>query len=743
MISRSFWLLIVLVTSSRLLPAGSQTPYPKKTVSLQYLSTAPVIDGVLESTWQQATVVTEFYEVEPGRNIAPPVKTIAYVGYDNQNFYFAFHCLDPKPGSIRATLSDRDKAFNDDSIAVLIDTFNDSRRAYELFVNPYGIQGDLIRTESQGEDASFDTIWKSAARITKDGWVAEAAVPFKSIRFQNAGTQSWGFALFRNYPRNVRHQIISLRLDYNNPCIICQFDTFTGIQGVKAGRNIEFSPTLTGLYTDQPLLEADHIRRDVQAGVGVKYSVTPNITLDFVTNPDFSQVEADVDQLDVNTRFALFFPEKRPFFLEGQDYFSVSGPLNLFHSRAIVDPLLAGKLTGKVGKHQFGFISARDQAPAIVVAGPEGSSVFGLQGSSLANVARYRHDLFKSSSVGGFMSDLQLEGGHSTLFATDLLLRPYRNLEVIALAARSSANALASRELAQSWGSATRDGGAGFLSARLSSRNYEVHTSYSDIGADFRADLGFLQRTDLRRIEFGGNYQWYTEGHPLIVRIGPIAGYSHASNHRGESVEGTISAGLFGELRGQTYVNIRYGSNLERARGVLFEKLSNLELNVFTNPSQMFSGGLSYTRGDQIDFTNLRLGRGYQLGANTSIKPTDRLSFELFTSRQVLDRKDLKAEIFHAQTARLKTVYQFTTRMFVRSIFQYRWVDRDPAQHVSPVRARDRRLESFLLFSYKLNPQTVFFLGYNDSLNRLSDAVADLQRISRTVFIKIGYTFRP
>lgn len=736
-------LFLQLALTPGVMAAGAQQSSTKKVVPVPHLSMAPVIDGVLESAWNDAAVITEFYEVEPGRNSAPPVKTVAYVGYDNQNFYFAFHCLDPKPGAIRATVSDRDKAFDDDAVAALLDTFNDSRRAYEFFVNPYGIQGDLTRTEGQGEDASFDAIWHSAARITEDGWIAEAAVPFKSIRFQNAQTQSWGFALFRNYPRAVRHQIVSLKLNYDNPCIICQFDTFAGIQNVKTGRNIELVPTVTGLYTDRPLDAGDHIRRDVQAGLGVKYAVTPSVTLDFATNPDFSQVEADVDQLDVNTRFALFFPEKRPFFLEGQDYFTTSGPLNLFHSRAIVDPLVAGKLTGKVGPHQFGVISASDQSPAIVVADPEGSSVFSLPGSSIANVARYRHDLLTSSSVGGFVSDLRLEGGHSTLAAADLLLRPYRNLDVSALVARSSADALGSPELGEMWGRSRKDGNAYFVSARFGSRAYEVHTSYTDITRDFRADLGFLQRTDLRRIQFGGIYQWYPEAHPFIVRIGPTARYSRASNHGDASVEGRVTTGVFGELRKQVFFFAGYNSSLERVQGVLFDNLSTVEVELFARPAQMFTGGVFYTRGDQLDFANLRRGKGYQLGANTSLKPTDRLSFDLSTSRQVLDRSDLNAEVFHAQTARLKTVYQFTTRLFVRSIFQYRWVDRDPAQHLLLVRARDRRLESFLLFSYKLNPQTVFFFGYNDALTRINDASADLERTSRTFFMKLGYTFRP
>lgn len=734
----------VLFASLAVPGIASPQSVDKRTTPIPRLISRPSIDGEIEPLWQkEAARFEEFYEIDPGRNLPAPVRTIAYVAYDQENFYFAFECFDPHPKSIRATLGDHDTGFGDDFVIVFLDTFHDNRRAYEFVVNPYGVQGDLIRVEGQGEDPTFDAIWSSAGRVNADGWTAEAAIPFKSLRFQNLENQSWGFVAFRNHPREVRRQILSKKLDYNDPCIICQLDTISGIQGVRPGRNLEIVPTLTGLYSDHPMEPRDRIRREVEAGLGFKYGLTPNVTLDFTANPDFSQVEADVDQLDVNTRFALFFPEKRPFFLEGQDYFKTSGPLNLFHSRSIVEPLLAGKLTGKAGAHQFGILSARDQSPAVVVADPEGSAVFDLQAKSMTHVIRYRHDLFTSSSVGGFVSDLRLEEGRSSLAAADFLLRPYRNITLTGLVAGSSADELGLRELQERKGTGTRRGTAYQLSANMGSRNYEVFSSYTDLSRDFRADLGFLRRTDVRQFEGGGSYTWYPESNAMVVRIGPALRYLHASNHEGEGVEGQVFAGLQGELKRQIRFMVGGSSDFERFGGVRFDDLSRFLFTVFAQPMELFTGRLNITLGDQVDFSNIRSGRGYNLDGGAFVKATDHLSFDLSTARQRLSRQDSAAEVFHAQTVRLKTIYQFNTRMFVRSIVQYRWVDRDPLQFTPPVNAQDRRLESFWLFAYKLNPQTVFFLGYNDTLVKPDDFAAGLERSNSALFVKLGYTFRP
>lgn len=740
--SVAFWGLLL---SS--LPGGwlLAEPAPKAEIQIPRLSSAPKIDGHLEEIWEEAAVMDDFFEIEPGKNLPAKVSTVAYLAYDQDHLYLAVRCFDDEPQHIRAVLTDRDNVFDDDFVMIFLDTFNDQRRAYEFVVNPYGVQGDLIRVEgSHEEDISFDAIWDSAGSKDEKGWTAEAAIPFKSLRFQNAEVQTWGIFVLRNYPRDSRYQFLSRAANYDDPCIICQMDKLVGMEGVQAGRNLEIVPTLTAQYTEEPAAETDRVRRDVDAGVTVKYGVTPNVNLDFALNPDFSQVEADVDQLDVNVRSALFYPEKRPFFQEGRDYFRTHGSLNLFHSRAIADPIGAGKVTGKIGGNQFAILTAHDESPAIVVADSEGSSVIPLASGSQDTLLRYRRDLFSSSSVGAFVSDMRVEGGgHSTVIAADALVRPFRSLDFSAVLAHSEADALGSEELQRTADGSPMTGNAISFSAGMEGRNYNWRSTYTDIDSDFRADLGFLRRTDLKQWEIEGEYSWIPENHPVFDRIGPHVEFSRAVNHAGEEALKEAFAGLTGSMKGQIFFVGGFGENSERMEETLFEGLRSWFWFFRARPSQLFSASIHFNPGDRVDYRNLRVGKGYGLEVESTLRPTDRLSFDLALQRETLNRKESEAWVYSAQAARLKAVYQFTSRFFVRSILQYSWVSRDPSQYFDTVEAKERELNSYVLVSYKINPQTVFFAGYNDSFAQEYEHLDDLERTSRTFFVKLGYNFRP
>ncbi len=295
-------------------------------------ATSPIkVDGLLdEEAWKTALVVDLPFEWGRANNGPPPVATVSLVTYDSENFYVAFRCADPEPGAIRAHLMDRDAiaAFiQDDHVGFNIDTFNDERRAFQFRVNPLGVQVDATFSEIDAlEDFSWDAIWDAKGQVSDQGYTVEIAIPFKQLRFPRSDVpQTWGFEAFRSYPRNVRYRISSKFTDRAKDCLLCQENKIAGFSGIAPGRNLELTPTVTGSRTDvvDTFPNGELVKGDekVEPGLTVRWGVTPNTTLNATINPDFSQVETDSAQLEVNTRFALFFPEKRPFFLEGADLY--------------------------------------------------------------------------------------------------------------------------------------------------------------------------------------------------------------------------------------------------------------------------------------------------------------------------------------------------------------------------------------------------------------------------------------
>jgi hypothetical protein len=296
-------------------------------------------------------------ETYPRENQTPDVETTAYLVENGDQLLIAFDARDPEPESIRAYLRDRDSAFNDDFVGVILDTFNDQRRAFEFFINPLGVQMDLINDQvNNSESSSWDAIWDSAGQINERGFTAEMAIPFSQLRFpRTAGDQTWGIGVLRFRPRAQRVQISNNPQDRNLSCFLCQFDKFTGFANAEPGKALEVVPTLTATRTDSPPLppatatpgQLERGDFETEAGLGVRWGITPDLTLDLTLNPDFSQVEADVAQLEENTTFALSYPESRPFFLEGEDYYS--SPLNAVFTRTVADPDVGVKFTGRTG----------------------------------------------------------------------------------------------------------------------------------------------------------------------------------------------------------------------------------------------------------------------------------------------------------------------------------------------------------------------------------------------------------
>lgn len=703
------------------------------------------IDGELtEADWARAAVVTVDYEWFPGDQIAPPVKTDCLLLYGEKHLYVAFKAYDPEPEKIRAHLMDRDSIstfVQDDHISLMIDTFNDQRRAFQFRVNPLGVQADAIFSEIDGiEDFSWDIIWKSAGKITDEGYVVEIALPFNQLRFASGSdAQTWGFEISRSYPRNVRHRMSANPRDQSNNCLLCQLTKVTGFEDLKPGLNLEIVPTLTVNRTDSrptfptgPLVSGDE---DVELGLSVRWGATPNLTVNATLNPDFSQVEADRAQLAVNQRFALFFPEQRPFFLEGVDFFSTR--INAVFTRTIADPKWGAKVTSKKGKNLFGVFAAQDRVNNLVLPSNQGSDFTLVDDEVLNGVVRYRRDLGKSSTVGLLFTGRDGEDYSNFVTGVDSLIRinPKNDLTIQYLVSGTEYP----DAIATGFGQPTDsfDGKAFVLDWNRVTRKLVLSAEYEGRDENFRADSGFVPRVDYKRILgvvrrnfWGDPDQWYAR-----IQIGGFA--AQTDNWSGQLTDERLETFVSVNGAQQSFAELELSREKIRAGGVLFEELNSADLYAEIQPTGSMKFTLFVSDGEGVDFANIQPADVRFINPGVELKLGRHLNAQLTHTQQTLDVAG--GELSEANLSQLRLVYQFDTRMFVRTILQYRSIERDPTLYSFAINAEDNSLFSQLLFSYTLNPQSVIFAGYSD--NQLGTELIDLRQADRTFFVKLGYAW--
>jgi hypothetical protein len=382
-------------------------------VKLPLFSKPPVVDGKLDDdVWKSAAVFKDFHQWRPSDTAAASARTEVFAGYDSRFIYFAFHAYDD-PGKVRATVAKRDSIFDDDTIGLLLDTFNDKRRAYELFFNPLGIQQDGFLTEGANDDFSVDIVMESKGSLTSDGYTVEVAIPFKSLRYEAGKGKLWGLHLLRQIKHINGEQDSWMPISKDQSGLLSQAGHISGLEGISTERTLELIPSLTLSETGKrkaPLTTAQiaqggrFVNEPIKFDLGLtgKYSLTPQVTLDFAVNPDFAQVESDQLVVTANQRFPIFFDEKRPFFLEGIDIFRTQ--IAAVHTRAIIDPDYAVKLTGKVARNTFGLLLASDNGPGNFSEDerPTANPRF-LDKNASVGILRLKRDIGKSDSFVGFL----------------------------------------------------------------------------------------------------------------------------------------------------------------------------------------------------------------------------------------------------------------------------------------------------------------------------------------------------
>lgn len=739
---RPFPALLVL---ANLLPlaAVAQTPPAVDAASLPATAIprieAPItIDGIAdEAAWAQASELSLDYEISPGDNIAPPARTRVRIAHSPEALYVSFIADDPDPARIRATLRDRDGMFNDDFVGFMLDTFDDQRRAYEFFVNPLGVQADLIKDEASGnEDALWDGMWQSAGRLTETGYEVEMRIPLSTLRFApGADTKRWRILFFRNYPRDQRHQISSVPVPRGGRCFTCTFGRFEGLAGVQPGRNIEVVPGLT-VSSGQQRAGAGQPWRgsgtDINASLDVAWAPTADTTINLTINPDYSQVESDQAQLDLNSSFALFLPERRPFFLEGADYFQTPF-FDVLYTRQINSPDVGLRITGRTDNAAYGAIVARDASTQLLLPGVMGSSFTQLDQAANVAVGRWRQNLNAETTLGFIGTARQGDGYHNHVAGADLRwLRGAHSITAQAL--RSDSRYPDALGLAD----AEPSGNAFFGQYRFSNRNWMFQSWHRQVDHGFRTDLGFTNMVGYRQSLLGGQRTWFRDGR-TIHRIALYADWDITHRFDGQLLERELEAqlSLQGPYRSQLSI-----SPLSRSRwwnGSMFDE-DQVHVQLSGWPMAGLNMSVAARVGTQLDLLASRMGDVRNIGVYAAMDIGRSVDLTVDLLRQQLERDGGTA--FTADRMDVRLGWQLDPRQRLRLAVQGRNVRRDPGLYQRPVNARSRDAATQLVYSWRANPRTAFYAGvswggYSD------DMQPELLGNSRGLFLKYTHAWQP
>ncbi|MCX6544585.1 MAG: DUF5916 domain-containing protein [Acidobacteria bacterium] len=738
---------LVRLAGATILVCGTAIAAERPALQIPRVSEPPVLDRYLDgSVTPPGFKVTGFQQREPGDGVPVSQPTEAYVSYDSQYFYVVFICHD-EPGKVRANLTKREAITGDDTVGLILDTYNDGRREYLFLANPLGIQLDGVTGEGQDDDYSYDTLWKSEGRLTKDGYAVLMAVPFKSLRFSNAHAQTWGFALGRIITRTNETAFwpyVTRRIAGFGQ----QMAVMSGIEGVSRGRNLQAIPY--GSFASARILEdaGNRVTETTgRVGLDAKAVVKDAVTVDLTVKPDFSQIESDEPQVTVNQRFEVFFPEKRPFFIENANYFQT--PQELFFSRRIADPGVGARVTGKIAGWAFAGLVVNDQRPGHAI----DAGLPGHDRQTAAGVFRVQREFARQSSLGAIFTDREFASASNRVFGVDGRWKIDDNWS-----------------LTGQWvGSRTTDaqgvaasGSTVFAELQRGGRSFEFSTKYTARSPEFRSDLGYIPRVDMRELEQEIGYTWHPKD-SRVLRVGTSLEASAVWDHAGQLQDWLIDPGFELELPGQTELFAGLNQAFERFEGVDFRRHS-----FFTHVSTQWMSWLNlngeYSFGTAINYYPAAgfqpfLGREQSAEIGVTLKPSSQLRLDqTYLYSKLATRGDASGcgctapttgDIFSDHIVRSRLNYQFTRALSARAIVDYEVVRPNPLlvdlEH-------ERRFNVDLLFTYLVNPWTAVYVGYTDAYeNWLAPGLvqrpvtrgdAPLTSVGRQVFVKMSYLLR-
>jgi hypothetical protein len=736
-------LLSILSPSAR-----AAAPQPGPPLTIQRAQGAIAIDGDLsDAGWQGVTPITQWFETRVGDNAEPQVKNVGYLAYDDRYLYAAFRFDDPHPNLIRAPIADHDQlSGSTDYGGILVDSNNDGKSALMFLANPNGLLYDAISNDATGEDSSPDFYWESAGKITATGWTLEIRVPFSSLRYSRDDAQTWGIMLYRNYPRDRHYQFFSTRIPRDVSCFICNESKLTGLSDLPHGSHLVVAPYASTQRNDLPSpdLGSPLSAGPVESNFGgdLKWSPLASTAIDATIHPDFSQIESDVAQIGANERFALSYPEKRPFFLEGIDLFST--PFQAVYTRSITAPDGGGRVTGHVGNTAFTALGASDKGGGLVILpGPEGSD-FALQDfRSGVGVMRVRHDLGQSFvSALGTVRAID-GGGGNAVFGPDFQWRPGKTNVFTGQALWSQSNTPVRPELTSEWDGRTLQDHSLLARWSRNTRSTDFFLQGQDLGPEFRADVGFIPQVGYREGYLETGYTVRPEK-AFFSRIRTfLIGY-YDEDHDGGVLARHASAGAGADGRWNSFIRVELNRDDIKAGNQIFPRLRPY-VTVQTSPGRVLNNlSVEAYLYEEIDFDNARKGKGTTLIGSLTLHPNDHLELRGNASARWLSVDDPTlgaGRLFLAQVERLRASWSFNSRAFIRLIGQYQLTSRDPSLYTFAIDARSEQFNFSSLVAYKVNWQTVVYLGYGDNM-RYATATDQLEHSGRQAFAKISYAIQ-
>jgi len=701
---------------------SSRALFGLETRDLKPVPKPPVIDGKLDpGEWDEALKMTNFKTFQPDYGKEPSQKTEGYFLYDAENFYFAFRCFDTEPAKIKASINKRDNMFSDDMVGIIIDTYNTMQSGYGFLVNPLGIQGDGMMSANGNLQPDQDFVWYSKGQIDDQGYTVEYRIPLQSIRFPGGKTITMRLGFFRQFVRTS--EVASAPpLFPDKGSIIAQTQPIS-VTGLKFKRVVEILPAVTHsnkLAHQDGVLKRDE--RTTDLSLTGKVGITTDLTLDSAINPDFSQVESDAGQVDINLRYALFFPEKRPFFLEGNEIFQFAGnteeaPLMaMTHTRTIVDPVFGFKMTGKLGvMNTIAAIYAQDYQPDGETDEHPDFSIF-----------RLKHALKEDSYIGGFYTARDVRGGFNRVVGGDGRIR-------------LSQTSVASFHLFGSFTKVPGDrdvnsGHALALDYVLDNRKVSLDIGYQDLSSDFQVDTGFVYRTGLRRLAAFGMYRFYPKS-KFFQRIEPFYWSYHLYDTGSNMLEtfnlftvrfqlpATTQVRFEGILANEVYEGRRFGTS-----GLGFRFNSQLTKKIFLNARFLRAGAIYY------DPEAPYQGDGNRASAAVEYQPTEQFDFILDLTYSDFYRRSDKSKIYDYMILRSFNTFQFNKYLFLRGILEYN--------------TYRKRMTMDTLVSFTYIPGTVVYVGYGSAFEKIrwtGDEYLDSHRFLETkrgVFFKVSYLWR-
>ncbi len=757
----NFLPLMVLLAVSSATAQSEFTPIFHPELKVSRAAGEIKVDGFLnDAGWQGAAVADHFHETQPGDNIKPMVETRAFITYDDNYFYLSAICYD-NPSEIRTTLRQRDH-MGGDNIGFFFDTYGDAAWAFIINVNPFGVPYDALWSDGYGEDGMFDLVFESAGQITDSGYQVEMAIPFSSLRFPNKEEQTWKMQFWRHHFRDTHYNFTWAARDRNESNWVNNWGTLTGIKNVTPGKGIEIIPAWTGSLAGALNIDADSnliFENDDAYGemsLSGKYAISSNITLDATINPDFSNVESDQFQIDVNSPTALSYPEKRPFFQEGSDLYRTR--LNLVYTRSINEPDFAAKLTARLDRNSVSFLSAHDLHTPFIIPFEETSSGSILGGKSFSNILRIRRTLGPGSQVGLLLTDRRwVGGGNNSNYAADATLRFSRQVTL-----RTQAVGSYTKE-PDSWDygdyldgvyfddekyTAIYDGesfGGYAFSGNLSfnSRNFYISGSYEETGPTFRADNGWIPRNSRRSVDIYSSYQIrFDQGlvERISIELNPMRVWNTDGHKKDEALFTTINIPL---RFYQTNFSFQNMISTEDFAGTYYGNIWNNHASFNTNPSELLAFGGSLSYGNQIAYGYRAIGRQTKLGGWVDLNLFDRLYVENWITHIKSYDTQTDSELFKFYVYGSRISFQYNRKLSFRLFSQYH--DRYKTWDFDP------------LITYQITPFTLFYVGSTyyvqkyDNLNANGTRLVNTSTItghehykldSRQFFMKLQYLFQ-